>query len=159
MCQTGSNALTGELTQIRGQALSSVCTWLLLARSQPSSVSASPERSLRHCRSNLPQQAGTCQLQSAVQGDQSSSQGMLKPAVFIRGSHKPFSNGVFALVCAFPMPCHDPWESVILCIANQFRHASGERDNLRSRATRSPGSTRDSLLPFFCLTQVRTDLR
>ena len=28
-----------------------------------------------------------------------------------------------------------------------------------SRALRSPGSTRDSLLPFFCLTQVQTDLQ
>ena len=44
-------------------------------------------------------------------------------------------------------------------IASQFRHASGKKDNLCSRAKRSPGSTRHSLLPFSCLTQERSDLQ
>ena len=44
-------------------------------------------------------------------------------------------------------------------IANQYGHASGKNANLRSHATRTPGSTRDSLLPSFCLTHVQTDLQ
>ena len=51
-----------------------------------------------------------------------------------------------------------PWRQ-LPDIANQFGHVSGQKDNLRSRATKSPGSTRDSLLHFFCLTQVWTDLQ
>ena len=39
------------------------------------------------------------------------------------------------------------------------RDASGKKDNLPSRATRSPGMTRNSLLPVFCPTQVRIDLQ
>ena len=45
------------------------------------------------------------------------------------------------------------------CIANQCRHASGPKDIIRSCATRSLGLTCDSLLPFSCLTQVRTELQ
>ena len=41
-------------------------------------------------------------------------------------------------------------------IANQFGHASG---NLQTRATRSHGSPRDSLLPLSCLEQMQTDLQ
>ena len=45
----------------------------------------------------------------------------------------------------------------ILQISLDMRQA--KRDNLRSRAPRSPSSMRDSLLPCFCLTQLQTDLQ
>ena len=51
---------------------------------------------------------------------------------------------------------HEIWE-FCQSIAKQFGHASGKKTI--SRTTRSPGSLCDSLLPFFCLKQVRTDLQ
>ena len=44
--------------------------------------------------------------------------------------------------------------------ADQFGHASGKKAKFRSRATSSPSSTCDSLLPFFLgLMQVQNDLQ
>ena len=52
-----------------------------------------------------------------------------------------------------------PKNCIYACIANHSGHASGQKDQLHSGATKSPGLTRNSLLPFVCMMQVQTDLQ